>query len=166
MPGHLSLDLGATAKAVAADLAAQAVATRLRCGALVSLGGDIATAGRGDWTVLVEDLPGDPATRIGLAGGYALATSSTQKRTWTVAGERFHHILDPRTGLPADTMWKTVTVSARSCFTANAFSTACLVRGDRAIDLLAERGLSARLVHRDGHVVTTGRWPAEEKRAA
>ena len=167
VPGHLALDLGATAKAVAADLAAQAIASRLHTGVLVSIGGDLATAGESAaWNVLVQDLPDDPAARVALAPGWAMATSSTQKRSWTVAGTRYHHILDPRTGLPADPVWRTVTVTAPDCVTANTFSTAAMVRGAGAIAMLAERALPARLVDAHGVVHALNGWPDEARSAA
>ncbi|MDO5745986.1 MAG: FAD:protein FMN transferase, partial [Micrococcaceae bacterium] len=83
VPGDLRLDLGATAKADAADLAAAAVAAQTGSGVLICLGGDIATAGEGPeggWQIMVQDLETDPAQQVTLEPGQALATSSTQKR--------------------------------------------------------------------------------------
>lgn len=164
LPAHLALDLGATAKAVAADLVAAEIVDQLGCGVLVSLGGDIATAGtppRVGWHVLVQDLPDDRRITVELGGGTALATSSTQKRRWTRAGIPVHHILDPRTGLPAPAVWKTVTAAAPSCLAANALSTSSIVRGEEAVSWLAAKGVAARLVRWDDTVITTGDWPAE-----
>jgi thiamine biosynthesis lipoprotein len=164
VPAHLALDLGATAKAVAADLAASAIAEQLGCGVLMSIGGDIATAGPAPekgWRLLVQDRPGDPATRVVLAEGFGMATSSTQKRRWVRGGEEIHHILDPRTGMPAEPFWRSVTVAAPDCFTANTFSTAAIVRGAEAVSFLRNAGLSARLVARSGEVTVIGGWPAE-----
>ena len=70
-----------------------------------------------------------------------------------------HHIVDPRTGRPADGPWRTVTVNAASAFAANVASTAAIVRGDDAVQWLTDRGLAARLVHTDGSIVTTPGWP-------
>lgn len=169
LPGHLALDLGATAKALAADLAAAAIAGQLGIGVLVSLGGDIATAGpaptnlggSGGWSVLVQDLPADPAARVLLAAGFGMATSSTQKRRWSQGGRQVHHILDPRSGLPVPVVWRSITVSARSCFAANILSTAGMVRGAAATDFLTSRGVPARLVHTSGVVTVLGGWPVE-----
>jgi thiamine biosynthesis lipoprotein len=163
-PPGLELDLGATAKAVAADDAALVIAARLGTGALVSLGGDIGTAGPapdGGWQVLVQDRPGDPRSRIALAPGTALATSSTQGRRWR-QGDRFvHHIVDPATGQPAAGPRRCVSVVARSCFEANVASTTTIVRGDDGLRWLSGLHLPARLVRRDGRVVTVGGWPAD-----
>lgn len=169
VPAELRLDLGATAKAVAADLAAAEVHQRLGCGVLVGLGGDLASAGQapqvdgkpGQWQILVQDLPADAAQCISLAPGYALATSSTQKRRWKHQGADVHHILDPRFGLPAEPIWRSVTVAAPTCLEANAYSTAAIVRGHAAVDWFRAEDIAARLVDSRGRIVTTGGWPAE-----
>jgi thiamine biosynthesis lipoprotein ApbE len=168
LPAGVRLDLGATAKAWAADRSAARIASRLGCGALVSLGGDIAVAGPapdGGWRIRVQDVtgaPGDPP-----AGPYALiairdgglATSSTTARRWQRGGDVLHHILDPRTGLPAEPVWRTVSVTAGSCADANAASTAAVIRGRRALGWLARLGLPARLVDATGVVFTVAGWP-------
>lgn len=164
VPDDVRLDLGATAKAVAADRAAQRIAAELGCGALVSLGGDIATSGEapaGGWQVLVQDLPGDPQQQVTLRPGRAMATSSTQKRRWQCGGRTVHHILDPRIGLPAEPVWRSVTVAATTCLQANAFSTAGIVRGFPATTWFDRLGITARLVDLQGRVVATGSWPKE-----
>jgi len=164
VPHHLALDLGATAKALAADLVAQAIADELGVPTLLSLGGDISTAGPepdGGWHVTVQDGPGEPAATVRIAAGSGLATSSTLHRAWTKGGARVHHIVDPATGLPAEPVWRTASVAAESCFVANAMSTAAIVRGAAAPDWLAGRA-DARLVDSRGTVLTVGRWPARE----
>ncbi|WP_433295927.1 FAD:protein FMN transferase [Actinoplanes sp. CA-030573] len=162
VPDGVLLDLGATAKAVAADRAAARVAERLDVGVLVALGGDIATAGRapagGAWRVLVQDRPGDPAATVRLPAGTALATSSTAGRTWGRPGELLHHIVDPRTGRPAAPVWRTVSVAAFSCLRANTLSTAAIVRGHAAPDLLGRA--PSRLVTPGLDVLTRGGWPS------
>jgi thiamine biosynthesis lipoprotein len=77
-----------------------------------------------------------------------------------------HHIVDPRTGLPADSPWRTVSVAAATCVDANIASTAALVLGAEAERWLAERELPARLVDRYGAVCTTAGWPSELEAAA
>jgi FAD:protein FMN transferase len=161
VPDGVLLDLGATAKAAAADRAARLVAGRLGVGVLVALGGDIATAGPapdGGWSVLVQDRPGDPHCTVRLPAGAALATSSTAGRSWGRPGELLHHILDPRTGRPAPRVWRTVSVAASSCLRANTLSTAAVVRGHAAPELL--RGGPARLVTPELDVLRLGGWPA------
>jgi len=162
IPPGLILDLGATAKAWTADRCARLVAGDLGTGVLVNLGGDLATAGpapfRG-WHVDVADQPEDPRCRISLGAGSAVATSSTTRRRWRVGDTTVHHILDPRTGLPVEAVWRSVTVAADSCLDANTASTAAIVRGRRAPGWLRTLGLPARLLGSSGEVITVGDWP-------
>jgi thiamine biosynthesis lipoprotein ApbE len=165
IPAGVRLDLGATAKAWAADRAAAAAAGQTGCGALVSLGGDIATCGpapAGGWQIRVtDDHRSDPRAdgqTISIVSG-GLATSSTSVRRWSHAGRTMHHIIDPRTGAPALGRWRTVSVAAEDCAQANVATTAALVRDGGAVDWLATQRLPARLVDRDGLVTTVGDWP-------
>lgn len=167
VPAGVVIDLGAVAKAWCADRCAGRVASEVGVGVLVSLGGDIATAGIGPhsgWVVRVQDRPDSadgPSCAVVLHDGYAVATSSTLTRTWQRGASRLHHILDPATRLPAESIWRTVTVAAHLCVRANAASTAAIVRGRRAPQWLGELGLAARLVGVDGAVSTVGSWPTE-----
>ena len=70
-----------------------------------------------------------------------------------------HHIVDPRTGLPAAGPWRTVSVAAANCAEANAAATAAIVAGDQAAAWLAGQGLPARLVAHDGSVRFVAGWP-------
>jgi thiamine biosynthesis lipoprotein len=90
-----------------------------------------------------------------------LATSSTAARRWRRGGDVLHHILDPRTSLPAAPVWRTVSVAAASCADANTASTAAIIRGREAPGWLTGLGLPARLVDEAGTVLTVGGWPAE-----
>ena len=73
-----------------------------------------------------------------------------------------HHILDPRTGLPAAPVWRTVSVAAaRAAHDANIASTAAIIRGRAAPAWLTGLGLPARLVNEAGQVHRVGAWPAE-----
>jgi len=172
IPSGVELDLGATAKALAADRAAGAAADRTGAGILVSLGGDIAIAGAaplGGWPVRIADdhrasLDG-PGPVVSLESG-GLATSSVTTRRWRVGEDELHHILDPRTGRPAPSCWRTVSVAAASCVDANTASTAAVMLGEAAPVWLAERRLPARLVAVSGEVVCIGGWPAEAGMAA
>jgi thiamine biosynthesis lipoprotein ApbE len=167
IPRGIRLDLGATAKAWAADRAATAAAAATGCGVLVSLGGDIATCGSGPsggWWILVTDDhrsdPSAPGQAISIRSG-GLATSSTAVRRWSHDGHTMHHIIDPATGAPVTATWRTVSVAAASCTEANIATTAALVRADAATAWLAGLGLPARLVDRAGKVLAVGGWPAE-----
>jgi thiamine biosynthesis lipoprotein len=168
VPHGVLLDLGSTGKAYAADRAAAAIFGALGCGVLVSLGGDLATAGPapasgapdGGWLVSVGDDhrtsgPGDPVVSVRSGG---LATSSVTQRAWRRGGRRVHHIVDPRTGDVPAAVWRTVTVAARSCVDANAAATAAVVLGDGAEAWLRGRALPARLVGHDDRVVAVAGW--------
>lgn len=167
VPAGLVLDLGATAKAWCADRCAVRIHRELGIGVLVSLGGDISTAGigpDGGWLVRVQDLPDattGPTAVVVLRDGCAIATSSTITRTWQRGAARLHHILDPATRRPAAPIWRTVTVVANTCVDANAATTAAIVRGRAAQPWLANRRVAARLVDHDGRVHTLGGWPCE-----
>jgi thiamine biosynthesis lipoprotein len=162
----VELDLGATAKAFAADRAADRIATTDGCGVLVSLGGDIAIAGPAPadgWPVRVTDDhaagPDAPGETVAIASG-GLATSSTTVRRWRRGDDEVHHIVNPSTGRAAPIHWRTISVVAASCVDANTASTAGIVRGAAAPPWLQELGLAARLVRPDGTVVRIGGWPS------
>jgi thiamine biosynthesis lipoprotein len=166
------LDLGATGKALAADRAAARAAAAGGCGVLVSLGGDVAVAGRapeGGWAIGIADdhraqVSGIHQTIAIERGG--VATSSTTTRAWRCAGENCHHIVDPARGRSAEVVWRTVSVAAGSCVEANTASTAAIVDGPGAVARLLRVGLPARLVAAGGEVVTVGGWPQEQNEAA
>ncbi|BBX07317.1 FAD:protein FMN transferase [Mycolicibacterium aichiense] len=164
VPLGVVVDLGSTAKAVAADRCAARAHRITGAGVLVNLGGDIATAGDAPgegWQVLVCDGDDEPATTVALSPGVAMATSSTLRRRWRRGRRALHHIVDPRSGWPAEPVWRTVSVVAASCLKANTVSTAAVIRGWRALDWIRAQGLPARLVDSDGIVHTLGGWPAE-----
>jgi thiamine biosynthesis lipoprotein len=169
LPPGIRLDLGATAKGLGADRAVRAAmsATGRRGSVLVSLGGDIAVAGippEDGWPVTVAEEPdagppGQPTARLP-AG--AVATSSVTVRRWRRGGAALHHIVDPRTGRPADGPWRAATVVAATCADANAASTAAIVAGAGAEEWLAATGLPARLTGHDDRVRALNGWPGPE----
>jgi thiamine biosynthesis lipoprotein len=166
LPDGVLLDLGATAKALAADRAATAIARATGgSGVLVSLGGDIAVAGAppvDGWLIHVTDDHRSgldaPGQTVVLEAG-ALATSGTTVRRGP--GGLGHHIIDPRTWRSAEGPWRTASVTAANCVDANTASTAAIILGDDAPEWLEDRGLSARLVGYDGTVVSVGGWPPD-----
>lgn len=166
IPRGVEIDLGATAKALAADLAA-AAAMRVAGagGVLVSLGGDIAVAGEPPdegWLIQAgEDSAApidDDEETISIRSG-AVATSSTTVRRWARGVASIHHIIDPATGLPSAGPWRTASVVAATCVDANIASTAALVMGEAAPAWLETNRLPARLVGNDGVVHRLSGWP-------
>jgi FAD:protein FMN transferase len=170
-PGVM-LDLGATAKALGADLAAARAAHAAGCGVLVGLSGDIALAGAPPatgWRVRVTDDhrsgPHAPGQWISVRSG-GVATSSVMSRRWRTedganAGGEAHHVIDPRTAQPAEAVWRTASVAAATCLDANIASTAAIVRGARAAEWLTELRLPSRLVSPAGSVRHVAGWPVD-----
>jgi thiamine biosynthesis lipoprotein len=171
IPDGVLLDLGATAKALAADRAAARIAAATGCGVLVNLGGDISVAGQppaGGWLIGIADAASFDTTTASVETAQAvtirdggLATSSVLGRAWQRGAARLHHIIDPRTGMPAQSCWRTVSVAAATCVDANIASTAAILRGAHAVAWLGRLRLPARLVRHDGSVVTVAGWPAQ-----
>jgi thiamine biosynthesis lipoprotein len=159
------VDLGASAKALAADLVAAELSPF--GGVIVEIGGDVAVRGvgpQGPWAIGVSDTLATNGSepRISLAHG-GVATSSTTTRAWRAGNRIVNHIIDPRTGSFARGTYATATVSADSCVTANAFATAALLWDDDAGYHIAQAGWSGRLVRHDGSVEFVGGWPHEEE---
>ncbi|WP_149825642.1 FAD:protein FMN transferase [Streptomyces tailanensis] len=147
LPPGVSLDLGATAKAWAADKAAHMLARAADCGILVSLGGDTAVAGEppaGGWRIRVQDETG-PVDDLPTHGSSATVAIHSGGLTTS--------------GTTAPTPWRTVSVAAATCADAGAAGTASLLKGEAAPRWLSRLGLPARLVTHDGTVVTTPGWP-------
>jgi len=172
IPAGISIDLGATAKAWAADRAAAAALAAGARGALVSIGGDLAVSGEppaGGWPVRVTDdhraAADAPGQTITVRDG-GLATSGTTVRRWRRGDSEMHHIIDPETGAPANTPWRTASVAAASCAEANIAATAALVKGAGAAEWLRAQRLPARLVAHDGQVLCLAGWPAQAEAAA
>jgi thiamine biosynthesis lipoprotein len=165
LPAGTVLDLGATAKAWAADRAARSIASHLGCGVLVSLGGDIAVDGSAPpdgFNVGIADVCGDPAAPVAVSvvsGG--LATSGIGNRFWRLGGRPVHHLIDPATGRSVDSAWRTVSVAAGTCVDANTASTAAMVMGGAAPRWLERQRLPARLVRHNGSTITVGEWPTD-----
>lgn len=167
VPRGVALDLGSTAKALAADHAAEAAAEAAGCGVLVALSGDLAIAGpapQEGWRIRVTDDhrsdPTAPGQWITLVSG-GLATSSTTARRWKTSEGVVHHLVDPSTGGPVQSHWRTVSVAAATCLDANIASTASVIRGEAVAGWLEELGLPSRLVSVDGAVRHVAGWPTD-----
>lgn len=140
----MALDFGGWAKEFAVDQVAQLAAEYGITAVLVDFGHDIRVAGtppgRPAWHVGLED----PAQTDRLWGSVALrdkaiASSGDYQRGFDVAGQRYGHILDPRTGRPATTGLRQVSVIAPTCLQAGILSTAAFVLGPRdGLDLIQE----------------------------
>ncbi len=165
IPRGVRLDLGSTAKALAADRAAARVARAVDGGALVSLGGDVAVAGSAPvdgWSIGIARESSTPAALVDQVVAIAqggLASSATSARVWHAGGRDVHHIVDPRTGDSAEPYWTLVSATGASCVDANIVTTAAVVWGEEALDRLAGFDQSVRLVRSDGEVFVLNGWP-------
>jgi FAD:protein FMN transferase len=158
LPRGMEIDLGGIAKGWIVEKAAQLLHQYVDvCG--VSAGGDILFIGRPldgmDWDVYLED-PRSPTqllAQLHIPTG-AVATSSIMKRTWSQGEKVRHHLIDPRTGEPAQTDWLSVTVIAPSVITAEVYAKAILIAGAKELpDVLnAKQDLTFIAVDSDGNV--------------
>ncbi len=161
LPEGAELDFGGIAKGWTVDLAAEALDALPW--AIVDAGGDLRIAGdapEGGIDIAIEDpqATGAEALRLRLEAG-ALATSSVTVRSW---GTGAHHLIDPRTSLPALTGVLQATVWAESCTQAEIWSKAALLGGPAVLDRVA-----ATLVMESGEIVTSfGAAPIEQTRSA
>jgi thiamine biosynthesis lipoprotein len=149
------LDLGGIAKGDAAERACERLAAAGPC--LASIGGDLAVRGvpeAGSWHVGV-DTPAGPLTLALTAGG--LATSGRDRRQWRQGGEARHHVIDPATGLPAETDLVRVTAVASDAVEAEVLAKSLLIAGRReALAQADEQGTPCVLVGEHGEVVLAG----------
>lgn len=146
LPAGVRLDLNGIVKSQTVD---EAVALLSGCG-YVSAGGDLAA--RGDLSV---GLPGGEVVHL-VAGG--LATSGSDRRRWHRGGRLQHHLIDPRTGRPANSPWEQVTVCARTCLGADVAAKAAFLLGRDGPGWLDEHGLPGRFRKADGETIANGSW--------
>lgn len=161
MPEGMQLDLGAVGKGIALDR----ILSRLEendtiTGAVISVGGSVLTYGEkpdgSSWRVGITN-PADTSANIGilsLEGQWCISTSGDYERYAELDGVRYHHIIDPDTGYPADSGVSGVTILSKSGFLSDALSTACFILGpEKGMSLAAEYGAEALFVTKDGSVV-------------
>jgi FAD:protein FMN transferase len=151
-PPGTELDLDGVVKSLAVDAALELISGE----GFVSAGGDVAVRGGA-----VVGLPAGGSLRV-LAGG--IATSGSTKRRWRRGGEMQHHLIDPRTGRPAELRWDEVTVAAGSCLAADVAAKAAFLLSDDGPAWLDERGLAGRF--REDEVFVENRaWTESLERA-
>lgn len=171
-PG-VGFDPGGIAKGFAADLLVTELIGAGAAGACVNLGGDLRVSGVPPcvdgsppvdgppaWPIDVEDPlepSGPPLRRLSVSDG-AVATSSRRRRRWRRPdGTEAHHLIDPRTGLPASGEVLTATVLASEGWIAEALATAALLAGVvAAADIVVGAGATGVLVTTDGVVELDG----------
>ena len=151
----MRLDVGAIAKGYAAEQAARS----LEGDYLISVGGNVrATGPRADgtaWVVGVEDPDGGDYVETLRIKTEAVVTSGDYQRYYTVDGVRYHHIIDPATGYPAD-YFRAVTVVGPDSGAADGLSTALFLTSEaEGRALLEQFGAQALWIYADGTVSYT-----------
>ncbi len=134
--GNMAIDFGASGKGIAADKVYKVLSDNDVPGAIISIGGTILTYGSKGaddiWRVGIQDprgATGDAIGAIEVGGGTFISTSGDYEKFFEVDGKRYHHILDPKTGYPADNGLISVTIATDNGLTSDAMSTACFVMG-------------------------------------
>lgn len=160
MPRGLQLDLGAVGKGAALDKIRVLLEQSGVESTVISLGGSILTYGEKPdgslWKVGVVD-PRDTSSQIALLsleGQWCVSTSGDYERYVEAGGVRYHHIIDPSAGRPADGGVRSVTVLSKDGFLSDALSTACFILGvEKGMELAGQYGAETLFVTSDGSVI-------------
>jgi thiamine biosynthesis lipoprotein len=161
LPLGIKLDFGGIAKGMAVDAALVQLRKSGIRSALVNAGGDLAVLGlppaMEQWPVAV---PGrEECWTIPLRQG-AVATSGIAHRHWWQGQTLRHHLLDPRTGLPAQNDLWSVTVVADRCEQAEVAAKVAFILGSRqGADFLRRQRIAGLLVREDGAWEAVEPWP-------
>lgn len=163
LPEGMQLDLGAVGKGHAlSGIQILLEQTPEITGAVISVGGSVLTYGSkpdgGSWKVGIVN-PFDTAAYIGiltLQGQWCVSTSGDYERYVEMDGARYHHILDPATGYPADSGVRGVTILSKDGMLSDGLSTACFILGpEKGMELAERYGAEALFVLKDGSIVMT-----------
>lgn len=162
LPEGMSLDLGAVGKGIALTEIYELLEEKQVTGAVISVGGSVLTYGDKpdgtSWKVGIVD-PLDTSRNVGilsLPGQWCVSTSGDYERFVEVDGVRYHHIMDPSTGYPADSGVKSVTILTKDGLLSDALSTACFILGEEEGSRLAESyHAEALFVDSDGNITMT-----------
>lgn len=164
LPEGMSLDLGAVGKGIGVDRAAEFIKSQEGIeGAVIALGGTIALIGsrpkRASWNLAIANPRGKEGEVLGvleLSGECFISTSGDYEKYFMVDKKRYHHILDPKTGYPAESGLISVTVVCDSGLKSDGLSTACFVLGlKQGMELLKEYGAEGVLVDQEKNVYIT-----------
>ncbi|MBP3333356.1 MAG: FAD:protein FMN transferase [Clostridia bacterium] len=163
---EVSLDVGALAKGYAVEKAAAELKALGYSGIIISAGGNICTVGSkpsGEkWAVGISDPNGGSSyPAIAEISDASLVTSGSYQRYYTVGTERYHHIIDPETYMPAN-YFVSVTVMADSSALADAMSTALFISDlESGKKMCEELGIEAFWIYADGKTEMTDGFPAK-----
>lgn len=158
-PG-MSLDLGGVAKGYIVDQAMQALVQYQVTGAVINAGGNVLTWGnhpRGEWHVGITDpqAPSQLLNTIKFKGAKAVVSAGNYERYYSIDGKTYGHILDTKTGWPADKV-AGVTVVGESSLEADLLATAAFVEGvNQGLALIENVGYEGLIVDKSGKVHST-----------
>lgn len=137
-----SIDLGFIAKGYIADRLKEYLISKNVKSAIINLGGNVLTIGNKQGTPFKIGIQ-KPFAQSGTALTFATAndcsvvTSGVYERCFTIDGQNYHHILDAKTGYPAQTGLLSATILSKDSVTGDALSTTCLLLGlERATKLI------------------------------
>lgn len=156
------IDLGAIGKGAACDAVLKVYRQYSLTAGVVAAGGSVGVYGEkpdaSGWLVAVRD-PKTPDGQTGsigtlrLDGGQFVSTSGTYEKRFTQDGKTYHHLLDPKTGMPADNGLISVSVLCGNGALSDALSTACFVLGkEQGAALAASYGAEILFVDQDGRI--------------
>jgi thiamine biosynthesis lipoprotein len=155
----MEIELGAIGKGYAIEQAMKALKASNASGGMISAGSSICVYGTktdgSGFRVALRDPRGDADSYIGLlnVSDCSISTSGDYERYFEQDDVRYHHILDPRTGYPADSGLMQVTIICDDSMIGDALSTACFVLGlDEGMALANQYGVRAIFVDTDRNV--------------
>lgn len=152
------VDLGSAGKGIALDKVKSYLSDKKISFAVVSVGGSVLLYGKGSFNVGVRDPWGEAGRSVMTVrlGAGCVSTSGSYERCFEQGGKRYHHILDPDTGLPVENGLVSVTVISDSGLLSDALSTACFVLGaEGGAKLAAKYGCEAIFITEDKKVICT-----------
>jgi len=155
----MSFDTGGIAKGYAVDRAVDVLRQRGITSGLVAIAGDIRGFGPKTWRIGIRDprpeSGGEDIMAVVQLRDRAISTSGDYERFFEMDGKRYHHILDPKTGLPAMGTWSVSVIADRAVLT-DGFSTGIFVLGpEKGLSLLDELGMDGVVVAEGGNKLTT-----------
>ena len=159
-----TLDLGAVGKGIACDVVQDYLKKQKEVsGAVIAVGGSIllyrSKADGSDWNVAVQNPRGQDGEAMGvlsLSGTTNVSTSGDYEKYFMQDGKRYHHILDPSTGYPADSGLISVTIVSDSGLLSDGLSTACFVLGkEKGEKLLETYGAEGVFIDQNKKVTVT-----------
>lgn len=152
------VDLGSAGKGIALDKVKSYLSDKKISSAVVSVGGSVLLYGKGSFNVGVRDPWGEAGRSVMTVklGAGCVSTSGSYERCFEQGGKRYHHILDPDTGLSVENGLVSVTVISDSGLLSDALSTACFVLGaEGGAKLAAKYGCEAIFITEDKKVICT-----------